>query len=152
NQNRLMLPRWLRIVFRILLITLAVLLLLWIAVAWYIHSHKKELLAKITETLSEEVNGTVTIRDIKPVLWKSFPNISVALSQVALRDSLWNDHGRSLVELNALYVRLNPFNLIRKKIDIRKVIAADGYLYIFTDSSGYSNKYLLEGKKEKKKK
>ncbi len=147
-----MFPRWLRILFRILIIVLAFLLLLWVAVAWYIHSHKKQLLAQITETISEEVNGTVIIRDIKPVLWKSFPNISVALSEVALRDSLWDDHGRSMVELNALYVRLNPFNLIRKKIDIRKITAADGYFCMFTDSSGYSNKYLFGQKKEKKKK
>ncbi len=147
-----MFPRWLRIIFRIFIIAFAFLILLWIAVAWYIHSHKKELLVQITETLSEEVNGTVIIRDIKPVLWKSFPDISVALSEVALRDSLWDDHGRSLVELNALYVRLNPFNLIRKKIDIRKITAADGYFCIFTDSSGYSNNYLLGEKKEKKKK
>jgi uncharacterized protein involved in outer membrane biogenesis len=143
-------PRWLRILLLTSGSICTLLILIWLLLAWYIHSNKDQLLQRITEGLSEQTGGEITIRNIKPVLWKSFPNISVALTGVSMRDSLWQEHGRSLLEARAIYIRLSPLKLLKREIDIRKITVSNGYLFIFTDANGYSNKYLFGSKKEKK--
>ena len=145
-----MTPRWLRISLRIAAGIIILLLLFWMILAWYIHSNKKQLLTRITTQLSEQTGGELIIRDMKPVLWKSFPSVSIALTGVALRDSLWRQHHRSLLEAKTIYVRLNPLKLLKRQIDIRKITASDGYIFLFTDADGYSNKYLFSTKKKTK--
>lgn len=139
-------PRWLRITLRITGGFTGLVLLLWIGLAWYIGAHKKEILQEVTTRLSEKTGGRLTIRDMKPSLWKSFPNVSIALEDIALRDSLYEQHRHSLLEARTLFVRLNTFQLLSRKMEIRKITAAHGSIFLYTDSSGYSNAYLLSKK------
>ena len=141
-------PRWLRISLRIFAGFIGLVLLLWLGMAWYINSHKKQLLQEITSRLSERTGGTLTIRDMEPSLWKSFPNMSIALKDVTLRDSLFAQHGHSLLDVRTLFVKVNTFELLSKKTEIRKITASGGSIYLYTDSSGYSNSYLLASKKK----
>lgn len=147
-------PRWLKGI----IITLFVLLILivagWFVMAWYINGHKKELLAQITETVGENIDGNFHIDDMEPALLKGFPNISVRLKGVTLSDSMYSVHKKNLIELKSVYVKLNVLSLLTKKPKVMKVTIADGSVYLFVDVNGYSNTYLLKGKKkpEKKKK
>lgn len=139
-------PRWLRITLRITAGFAGLVILLWIGLAWYIGAHKKDILQEITARLSEKTGGRLTIRDMKPSLWKSFPNVSVALEDITLRDSLYEQHLHSLLEAKTLFVQLNTFELLSRKMEIRKITAAHGSIFLYTDSTGYSNAYLLKKK------
>lgn len=139
-------PRWLRITLRLLLSFTGVIVLLWMGLAWYVNAHKKEILQEITARLSKQTGGQLTIRDMRPSLWKSFPNISIALEDISLRDSLFDQHHHNLLEARTLFVRLNTFELLSKRMEIRKITAAHGSVFLFTDSTGYSNEYLLSKK------
>src|SRR4051812_45485718 len=99
-------PRWIRITLRISIVFVACLLLLWLGLVWYIHSHKKEILQKITAQLSGQLGGTLSIQGLQPSLWKSFPNISVTLEHVSLQDSLWEHHHHRLLEVRELFVKI----------------------------------------------
>ena len=140
-------PRWLRITLRLFTGLVGLIIILWLGVAWYINSHKQEILKEITERLSESTGGTLVIKDMEPSLWKSFPDISIALKEVSLRDSLYEQHHHSLLEMKTLFVKVNTFQLLSRKTEIRKITAAHGAIYLYTDSSGYSNEYLLSSKK-----
>lgn len=118
----------------------------WAVLAWYINSHKKELLARITTDLSSNMGGQLMIADMKPSIWGDFPFCSVVLRSVNLRDSLWDRHHHDLFAAEEVFVRMNPLRLITNRVDIRKLTIRKGSIYLFTDSSGYSNKYLLAKK------
>lgn len=114
--------------------------------AWYVHSHKEELLARINSEVSNNIDGTLHIGDMKASLWGDFPHASVVVHDVYLRDSLWARHRHDLFRADEIFIRLNPLRLLSRRIDIRKLTMRGGRIFIFTDSSGYTNKYLLKRK------
>lgn len=143
------LPKWLRIVSITLLLILALLCILWTAAAWYIKSHKQELLADITQKLSEQVDGTLTIGDLEPAFFKNFPSVSFRLKDIHLSDSLVHEHGHELLNIKDLYLKLNTFSLISRHPQIEKITIANGSIYLYVAPNGYSNTYLLKGKKKR---
>ncbi len=122
---------------------LILLVLGWLGLAWYIYANKQEVLAKVTAILGERMRGEFHIRTMEPSLFVSFPNVALNLKDITLRDSLWDRHRHSLLEARNIYVCLNPFALIGKRVEITKLTAANGTIFVYTDSTGYSNTYLL---------
>jgi len=150
-----MLPRWAKIIIITFLILLLILIIAWFVMAWYISSHKKELLAKITTEVSGKIDGNFHIEDMEPALLKGFPNISVRLKGVSLSDSMYRVHHKNLLEMQSVYVKINALSLLSKHPQVMKVTIADGAIYLFTDKNGYSNTYLFKPKQpsvQKKKK
>ncbi|XZF14287.1 AsmA family protein [Chitinophagaceae bacterium MMS25-I14] len=139
-------PHWLKIILRIAAGFIGLFIILWFILEIYISTHKKQILRTVTEQLSEQVQGTLTIGDMEPTIWRTFPNVAVLLKNVSLRDSLWNRHHHDLLQANKIYVRLNTRKLISGNIEIQKITASYGRIYLFTDSSGYSNSYLFTPK------
>ena len=141
-------PRWLRICTWIVAVFFSLVVIAWLSIAGYINTHKKEILARITAQLSDNMNGDLTIRDMTPTLWKTFPDISVRLTGISLRDSLWSQHHHDLIQAEALFVQVNTMHLLlHRGIEIKKVTASHGSIYMYTDSTGYTNLYLLKKKK-----
>ncbi|WP_157977056.1 AsmA family protein [Taibaiella helva] len=150
-----MLPRWAKIIIITFLILLLILIIAWFVMAWYISSHKKELLAKITTEVSGKIDGNFHIEDMEPALLKGFPNISVRLKGVSLSDSMYRVHHKNLLEMQSVYIKINALSLLSKHPQVMKVTIADGTIYLFTDKNGYSNTYLFKPKQppvQKKKK
>ncbi len=139
-------PRWLRISLRIFISIIVIIIGLWVALVIYIQANKKQVLAYITEQLSDQMQGELIIKDMQPSLWRSFPDVSVALTHVSVHDSLYARHHHSLLELDALYVKLNSLQLLRKKIEIKKITASHGKIDLFVDSLGYSNASVFSKK------
>jgi hypothetical protein len=126
---------------------LGLLVILWLGLAWYIRQHKTELLHQISEILNDRLHGgQLQIKDMEPSLVRSFPDISVALQDVSVKDSLWSQHHHTLLEVSRIFVKVNTFALIRKKLDIRQVSLEKGTIYLFTDTSGYANTSVIKNK------
>ena len=142
-------PRWLRIMLISAGSLLVLVIVLWLVLALIIRSRKASILADISQQLSERLNGDLTIKDMEPSLVRSFPQISVTLKDVTLKDSLFDRHGHALLQLKEVYVKVNTFALIRKRVSIREVSLENGDIYLYTDSLGYSNGYLLKGREKK---
>lgn len=140
--------RYLRVLLWALGIFFLLLLLAWGIMAWYIRTHKEELLQKITTRLNEQTGGEVAIGDISLTLWEDFPHMAVALSKVSLHDSLYHQHQVPLADIDNMYLRTGVVGLITKKIKIGRFILRGGSINLFTDSSGYSNQYLLRSKRD----
>lgn len=141
--------KWLKIV----LITLGAIIIIltagWFILTAYIQNHKKEILSDITEKISDNISGKLTIRDMEPALLKSFPDISVRLDSVTLSDSLYAQHHLKTVALQSVFVRLNLLSLLSNRPQIKKITLSQGVIQLFTLKDGYSNNYLLKGKKKK---
>lgn len=144
-------PRWLKWGLAIVLSFLLLIVIVWLGIAAYVSTHKKPLLKQLTDQLSEHINGTIIISDIEPTLIRGFPGISVALKNVVLRDSSWANHKHDLLSSRYIYVSVNAFSLLRMKPRIREITIADGNIYLFTDSNGYTNTNVFYKKTESNK-
>lgn len=142
-------PRWLKITLISAGSLIVLLIALWLILALVIRSRKADILAEITRQLSNRLNGDLVIRDMEPSLLRSFPQISVTLKDVTLKDSLFDRHRHALLHLNEVYVKVHTFALIRRSVSIREVSLENGEIYLYTDSLGYTNGYLLKGKEKK---
>ncbi|MCF6405872.1 AsmA family protein [Chitinophaga filiformis] len=124
---------------------LSILVLLWLGLALYIRHNKADILQQISDRLNDRLNGgTLVIKDMEPSLVRSFPNVSVALEGVSIKDSLWNTHQHQLLDVARIFVKVNTFSLLRKQLDIRQISLEKGSIYLFTDSTGYSNTSILK--------
>lgn len=144
--------RWLKISLKIGGIILALFLLLWIVVAAYVYTHKKELLLTISSQLNENLNGKLSIQRMEPSLIRGFPGISVALENVLLRDSLWYKHKHDLLRAKNVYIAINAFSILTGSPSIKDIRIKNGEIYLFTDTNGVRNtdifkKRTAEGKK-----
>lgn len=141
-------PRWLRISLISAGSLFALIILLWFILALVVRSRKEAILAEITQQLGSRINGNLVIEDMEPSLLRGFPNISVTLKNVSLKDSLFNRHQHTLLDVKEIFVKVNTFAILRKEVDIRQITLENGAIYLYTDTSGYSNTYLFKGKKK----
>jgi len=140
-------PRWARIVFRILLSIFLLMVAGYITLAWYIHTHKSEVLASVTEELNANLSGTLTVGAMETTFLQGFPRVSLRLENVVVRDSLFSVHNHTLLEAGRIDIALNAMALVRGTVEIRKIAIVDASIQMFTDSLGYSNTSVFRKKK-----
>lgn len=128
---------------RILAVVVTAFMLSWLCLAWYVNAHRQEIIAKIRQHMSAQMRGELSIGSGTLSLSHAFPNVSLSLNDVSLRDSLWTQHRHSLLEAKNIYVSLNLFALFSRRVEVRNITAAHGTIFLFTDTNGYSNSYLL---------
>lgn len=144
--------KWLRIILITGGILIALLVLLFLGMTWYIHANKDNFLKQITAQLNDRLSGNIRIGDMEPSLLKSFPNVSIALKKVVLEDSLFQQHHHPLLDVNDIFVRVNTLSLLRKHVDVNEISLQDGTIFLYTDTTGYSNTYVLQRKSAPEKK
>lgn len=144
--KQLLLPPLIKRSIRILLWTVGVLVLLWMMVWVYVIVNKKHLISQVNETLTERLRGQITIADLEPSLLSTFPNVSLQLSDVLVRDTLWPIHHHDILKARSIIIRLKFFSLFSGSPEINKIILQDASAYIFSDTLGHSNEYMLKPK------
>jgi hypothetical protein len=141
--------KWLRITLLVAGSLLLLLILLWLGLTFYIRQHKAVILQQISNKLNEQLHGgQLVITDMEPSLIRSFPQISVVLQGVTVRDSLWSIHHHPLLEVASIFVQVNTRSLLKKQVEIRQITLSEGTVYLFTDSTGYSNISMLQREKK----
>jgi len=144
--------RWLKISLKILAVLVVLVILTWLAGAFYISRNKKEVLTSILSQLNKNLNGEITATSMEPTLLKSFPGVSVSLNGVLLRDSLWARHKHDLLKAQDIDVSLNVLSLIVGNVNIKQIAINNAAIYIYTDSTGYSNTSIFKSKPASEKK
>jgi hypothetical protein len=138
------LKKGLRYTARIVTGILCLLLLLWGILAIYISVKKDSILQKARAEVKNRIGGDLHVGDWDISLFRHFPSITLHLSAVSLRDSLWLQHRHDLLNAKSLDISLSLFrSLLAGKVQIGKVYLEHGAVYFYTDTTGYTNKYLL---------
>lgn len=127
-----------------LLVVLAVALMIFQA---YINNHKQAFVTLVNNKLNESVEGTATIRDVTINVWRHFPNVDVTVNDIVIKDSLYN---KPLLQAKFLSTRINILRLAFNQVNIHNLFVEDAIIHLFSDKKGYTNAYLLKGKKKKK--
>ena len=114
-------------------------LVLW-TIAFAIITFKKDSITEMAITqINKQVVGTVEIGDLSANFLRTFPNISVKLSNVSIRDSLWNVHQHDFLNAEKIFIRLELLSLVTGKPRIGKVLVENASIYLYTDECGYCN-------------
>ncbi|MFC6096380.1 AsmA-like C-terminal region-containing protein [Flavobacterium qiangtangense] len=149
-EKRHKLPRWLKLLLKILFGIFLFIIVAYMALAFYVNTHKKEILASITAEINENINGKLVAESMDPTFLQGFPRISLRLKNVIVKDSLYNDHKHTLLEANEFNISINSFAFLRGALEIRKIEIEDAKIYLFVDENGYSNSSIFKSKAEKK--
>lgn len=131
-----------------LAIFFGVLVLVYIAAFIYIAANKQEIITQIKEQAAEKLNGEVQIGNISLGFLAQFPSISVKLEKVSIKDTLFNEHKHPFFEAGTVFANVSFLNIISGDNPLNGLQIEDGIFYIYTDTSGYTNSYLLSPKKD----
>ena len=127
---------------------LIALFLLGLVIIWsYVIFNKPSILRKVTTELNKKVRGQILIADIDPSFFHTFPYISVRFSKVIIHDSLWQQHRHNLLEAEKIFARLNIFSIFSGQPTVNKILIEEGSLYLFSDSTGYTNANIFHPQK-----
>jgi hypothetical protein len=138
----------LRRVFRVLGWIIAAFFIIWGLLWAYVFFNKKSIIAEVSNLINSKLKGEVKIADLEPSLISTFPMISIHLSKVLVRDSLWPKHHHDLINAQDIYVRLELFPLFSGNAVVDKIKIEKGSVYLFSDTSGYSNDYVFKNKND----
>ncbi|MCI9845217.1 AsmA family protein [Flavobacterium pectinovorum] len=119
------------------------------ALSFYFNRNKTEIIAKINTKINENVNGKFHIGDFQYKFLTGFPNFTLALKDVELKDNQWNLHKHTLLKATEIVVRLNVLSLLQKEINIHKILINDAQIYVYKAENGYSNANIFKPKKKK---
>lgn len=119
----------------------------WLLLVGIVSFKKPELLKKISAEVKNRTGGVASIGNIDISFFRHFPHLTIQLSQVTLQDSLWPQHHHDLLKAESIDLRVSLFgSLFAGKPKVGKIFLTTGSIYLYTDSSGYSNTSVLHSR------
>ncbi len=119
-------------------------LLLLLGLTIYVHTNKAEIISTIKADLRQNIQGNINIKDADVSIWRSFPKIEVALKDVSITDSVYH---APFLKMQEIDVSVGLIDILGKQTDISRVKLTNGLVHVFTDTSGYTNSYVVTAKK-----
>ncbi len=119
------------------------------ALSIYFNQNKAEIIAKVNHKINENINGKFHITDFHYKFLTGFPNFTLALKEVEIKDNQWQVHKHTLLKAKEIEARLNIWSLLQKEINIHKILINDAEIYIYKAENGYSNVNIFKPKKKK---
>lgn len=147
--KRNQLPRWIKLSLKILFGIFLFIIIAYVGLSFYVYTHKKEILAKVTAEINENINGKFTAQSMDPTFLQSFPKVSLRLNNVDIKDNEWSRHKKTLLKAQDFNIAINAFAFLRGTVEIKKIQISNAQIYLYEDVSGYSNTALFKTKKEK---
>ncbi|OCB69215.1 hypothetical protein B0A79_08980 [Flavobacterium piscis] len=115
----------------------------------YFNQNKTEIIAKINTKINENINGKFHVGDFHYKFLTGFPNFTLALKDVELKDNQWATHKHTLLKATEVEARLNVWSLLQNEINIHKILINDADIYVYKAEDGYSNADIFKPKKKK---
>ena len=121
---------------------------LYIVIFIYVSVNKKSIIKQVTEDIGKKLNGNVSIGDVELSFFRTFPKVSVLLHNVSVTDTMFARHHHPFFQGDEVYAELSIMKLIKKNAAVNGIKIERAAVYLFTDTSGYTNTYLFKSKKD----
>lgn len=144
-------PRTLKIILKVIAALVVVIILLFFGSLWYITHNKNKVLKLVNDELNAKFDGAIIIGDLKPNFFQHFPNISLGLKDVLIRDKRFAEHHRTLLNAKDFSISVKAWPLLTGSLDINHIDISNATVDLFTDSTGYSNRSVFRSGHPKKK-
>ena len=136
------------IVLKVFIALVLLIIIFYCGAFFYLKANKVKIIKQLTENVSNKLSGKLTIGDADVSMFKNFPRIAIVLKDVSLTDSMYEQHHHAFFAAKDAYVNLNIIKLIKKEDALTGLVLRNANIYFYTDTSGYSNTYLLKSKKD----
>ena len=140
--------RFLRYTLKSLAWIFSILVVLYIIAFAYVSANKQKIIRQVTAEIGKKISGNITIADVNLSFFSHFPQVSVLLSGVSVTDTQYAKHHHVFFKGEQVYARVGMLKLIEGHVAINGISVSNGQVYLYTDSSGYSNSYLYLKKKD----
>lgn len=127
---------------------MGIIVVAWIALWTYVELNEPRLIGKITSIIQEKTHGEATIGGASVSLISTFPVLSLQLSDVVVRDSLFSIHHKDFLRAKNIYLGIGLRALLRGKTEFSRISISNGSLNLITDSLERSNDYILRSGKK----
>lgn len=135
---------------RYLLKTLAwiagVLLFVWMAAWIYVSTQEDQLKERLSHAIRGKTRGEVKIEKLSVSFLRTFPLISLQLSEVVIKDSVTKYSHKDFLKASDIYLRISAVGLIRGEAPVGKILIRNGEINISSDSADNTNEYILRTK------
>jgi hypothetical protein len=142
------LKKLLKYFFKGIALLAGLLFILYIALFIYVSIHKKSIIKQVTDEIGKKIDGTVSIGDVDLSFFSTFPNASVLLKKVTITDSLFVKHHHTFFRGDEIFATLSIGQILKKKFPVNGFKILNAAVYLYTDSTGYTNKYLFKSKRD----
>lgn len=130
---------------KLLIIVCMLFLALAAGVLIYVHYNKTRILSELIQEAAKRVHGRISVRKMDVSLFENFPRISILLRDVEVNDTIHQHFEESIFSSKKVYVGLRWGSILTGDVEVNNIEISDGNILLFTDSTGYTNKYLLNG-------
>jgi len=135
----------------VLIGVLGIILISFIGLRVYFNMNKTKIVTEINKEINDNITGHVSIGDVGYKFLIGFPNFTVVLNKVEVKDSLFPIHKRTLLKAEEIEVRLNVLGLLKNEVNIHKIVIKDATIDLFKDKNGISNSNIFKPKPKKDK-
>ncbi len=112
----------------------------------YVYFNREVIIAKVSAVINQSISGELVTGKINIDFLHYFPATAIHISDVAVRDSLFSTHKMDFFRASDVFVKINFLELFEPEPSLENLTFHNGSVYIFSDSSGYSNNYLLKSR------
>ena len=106
--------------------------------------NKKSIIKQVTDEIGKKINGNVSVGNVELSFFRTFPKASVLLHDVLVTDTMFTKYHHPFFEATEVYAQLSIASIIKRNPAINGLRIERGSIYIFTDTSGYTNAYLFK--------
>src|SRR5438045_3894584 len=83
-----------------------ILIFFWVGMYSFFLVKKESIRQQLSEEIGKAINGEFLVKDLGMNFFSLFPNVSLSMKQVEIRDSAWNIHHRSLLKANKVLLKI----------------------------------------------
>lgn len=130
------------------MVLLSLFVILYIIVFTYVSVNKRKIIKQVTDEIGKKITGNVSVGEVELSFLSHFPAVSVELHNVQVTDTLFAQHHYVFFKGEKVFVNVGVISMIRKRPFINGFRIDNGSFYLYTDTSGYTNKYLFHPKKD----
>jgi AsmA-like protein len=124
---------------------IVILFIILLGIGFYLVKQNKDVIRDLVIVeIKARLNGSVELESVGTSFFKTFPYLSVWLSDLTIRDSLWDQHHHDLLHAEKVYLSFHWSTLLKGKPEIESIVLENGSIYLYTDACGYSNLSLLK--------
>lgn len=113
----------------------------------YISSHHEQIVKDINKTVQEKFVGDIKVGDFEVLFFKNFPNLTLEVKNVTVKDSLWHQHKKTLLQAERIYAKVLPWSIIFTNLNINTINLDNTKIDLYVDANGYSNTSALAKRK-----
>src|SRR6476620_8235868 len=136
--------KWIKYALRAIVAVIAAWTLFLGIAFFYIKTHKEKLISAVKEDIEKKISGKIEFSELTVDFIQNFPNISIDLGNLSLRDSLFSLHGKELLHVQHVYVGFGLFSLFSRTKTLKYVKLSNGSIYLFADTAGNKNWHILK--------